>query len=177
MNFIYLISSIAIILLNAQGCNSKKQTITEGQNVQSTNSVSPNKENEMAWQDWNTAYKKAKKDKKLMLVDVYTDWCGWCKRMDANTYSKSKVQTAILKRCIPVKFNPEIKDVKYDYKDKSLDGSELLYSFVNNPNEIGFPMTVIVDPANNKLRWVQMGYMEADAFIQNMNEAISKTEK
>jgi len=38
--------------------------------------------NELTWNDFDSGYKLAKKKKKIMLVDVYTDWCGWCKVMD-----------------------------------------------------------------------------------------------
>ena len=31
-------------------------------------------------------------DDKAIFVDVYTDWCGWCKRMDATTFRDKKVQ-------------------------------------------------------------------------------------
>jgi thiol-disulfide isomerase/thioredoxin len=33
---------------------------------------------EIKWLDFNKGYELAKKKKKIMLVDVYTDWCGWC---------------------------------------------------------------------------------------------------
>jgi thiol:disulfide interchange protein len=40
------------------------------------------------WQhDLDTALEMAKADRKLVVVDVYTDWCGWCKKMDEAIYS------------------------------------------------------------------------------------------
>jgi thiol:disulfide interchange protein len=32
---------------------------------------------------------------KPMFIDVYTDWCGWCKKMDASTFQD--INLAILK--------------------------------------------------------------------------------
>jgi thiol-disulfide isomerase/thioredoxin len=37
-------------------------------------------EKELKWLDWNTGYPLAKKNNKIILVDAYTDWCGWCKK-------------------------------------------------------------------------------------------------
>ena len=47
---------------------------------------------------------------KKIFVDVYTDWCGWCKRMDATTFSHSVIVEKLNRDWIPVKLNAERKD-------------------------------------------------------------------
>lgn len=43
---------------------------------------------EIKWEkDFNTALKKAAAQKKPVMVDFYTDWCGPCKWLDEKTYS------------------------------------------------------------------------------------------
>ena len=39
---------------------------------------------EVEWLSWDEAVKRAQTDEvpKKIFVDVYTDWCGWCKKMD-----------------------------------------------------------------------------------------------
>ena len=37
------------------------------------------------WTTFEKAIALSKQDGKPVLVDVYTDWCGWCKRLDATT--------------------------------------------------------------------------------------------
>jgi len=50
------------------------------------------------------------KDKsKVYFVDIYTDWCGWCKRMDKATFAQPEIQAYLKKNFIPVKFNAEQK--------------------------------------------------------------------
>jgi uncharacterized protein YyaL (SSP411 family) len=57
--------------------------------------------------DYDAALAKAKTDHKLVLVDLYTDWCGWCKRLDRDTYSDKDVEAKVTKDFIAVKVNPE----------------------------------------------------------------------
>ncbi len=61
---------------------------------------------------WYTVEEAAalNKDKsKVYFVDVYTDWCGWCKRMDKATFAQPEIQDFLKKNFIPVKFNAEQK--------------------------------------------------------------------
>lgn len=48
-------------------------------------------------------------DKKF-LVDVYTDWCGWCKVMDKKTFTDPAVIKYLNENFYVVKFNAEQKE-------------------------------------------------------------------
>ena len=50
------------------------------------------------------------KQPKPILVDLYTSWCGWCKVMDRDTYSKENVAAYINEKYYAVKFNAEQRD-------------------------------------------------------------------
>lgn len=45
-----------------------------------------------------------------VFVDVYTDWCGWCKRLDANTFSHPEIVRYMDSMFIAVKLNAERTD-------------------------------------------------------------------
>ena len=67
---------------------------------------------EIAWvKSYDDAIAQARKVKKLVMVDVYTDWCGWCKRLDADTYSNAKVVEQA-GQFVSVKVNAEKKGGK-----------------------------------------------------------------
>ncbi len=47
------------------------------------------------------------KEPRPILVDLYTDWCGWCKVMDKKTYANEQVAKYINQKYYAVKFNAE----------------------------------------------------------------------
>jgi thioredoxin-related protein len=47
---------------------------------------------------------------KKIFIDVYTDWCGWCKRMDAATFQKPEVAKYMNEHFYNVKFDAEQKE-------------------------------------------------------------------
>jgi thioredoxin-related protein len=70
---------------------------------------------ELVWHSWEEAVELAKKDKKKILVDVYTDWCGWCKRMDKATFTNEDIITYLNKHFYAVKLDAEQKeDIIFD---------------------------------------------------------------
>lgn len=63
---------------------------------------------EMKWQtDIETSTASAKAEKNMLFVDVYTTWCGPCKRMDEQTFSDPRVQSFIKQHFIAVKVDAE----------------------------------------------------------------------
>ncbi len=55
----------------------------------------------------NRAYRQAKHSQKLVLVDFYTDWCIWCKRLDKNVWSQKDVGTLVADHFIALKLDAE----------------------------------------------------------------------
>lgn len=57
--------------------------------------------------DWNAAFEKAKAEDKLIFIDVYTDWCTYCKQLDEEVYTDKSVSEYFNKNFINIKFNAE----------------------------------------------------------------------
>lgn len=68
------------------------------------------------WMTWEEAVaatqaaKAAGKKPKKIFVDIYTDWCGWCKKMDKETFEQSMVSAYLNEHFYPVKFDAEQKE-------------------------------------------------------------------
>lgn len=58
------------------------------------------------------------KNPRPILIDVYTDWCGWCKQMDRTTYNNEKLAKYINAKYYAVRFNAELKDTVFFNKKK-----------------------------------------------------------
>src|SRR5256714_5508179 len=92
------------------------------------------------------ALKQAKKEKKIIMIDYYTDWCGWCKRLDRDTYSSEEIGKYADGKIISMKLNAE---------DKA-EGTTL----AQKSNITGFP-TIIFYNADGKEIHRVVGYKPA----------------
>jgi thioredoxin-related protein len=102
---------------------------------------------EIKWRKFNTGLAEAKKTNKKVFIDVYTDWCKWCKKLDAEVYSDQTVIDYINKHYVPVKMNGESNDSVH-FKDQSFTESTLSQAF----GVTGFPTLIFLasngDPIN-----------------------------
>jgi thioredoxin-related protein len=69
-----------------------------------------NKDAKINWVTMEEAQVLVKQNPKKIFVDIYTDWCGWCKRMDANTFSHPDIVRYINENFYAVKLNAEQSD-------------------------------------------------------------------
>ncbi len=62
------------------------------------------------WMTLQEAMEKVKTQPRPIIMDFYTDWCGWCKQMMKTTYANADLAGYINNNFYPVKFNAETKD-------------------------------------------------------------------
>ena len=84
---------------------------------------------------------------KKMIIDLYTDWCGWCKVMDRNTFTDSNVISHINENFVAIKFDAEYENSvtfnnnSYKYYSTGRKGINELAYYLTNGN-LSYPMTV-----------------------------------
>ncbi len=59
------------------------------------------------WNSIEEAMEKAAKQEKLLFIDCYTSWCGWCKVLDKETFSNDTIARILNYYFYPVKFDAE----------------------------------------------------------------------
>jgi len=101
------------------------------------------------WLTFKEAQEKNKIQPKPILIDIYTDWCGWCKHMIRTTYSNPGIANYINANFYPVQFDAETKDtIEYNgkiYKPLSpapRQAHELAIKFLGN--NLSYPTTLFV---------------------------------
>jgi thioredoxin-related protein len=101
----------------------------------------------LEWLSLSEAQARQAKDGKPILVDLYTNWCGWCKVMDRKTYARKEVAAYIQANFHPVKINAESKQ-SMEWRGKNFEFSngsrihELAIFFTQG--QLSFPHTIFL---------------------------------
>ncbi len=120
--------------------------------------ASPEK-GDLQWTNLETAVSKAADQKKAVLVDVYTDWCGWCKKMDKEVFADPAVSEILASRFALAKVNGESKE-SFTYKGQKTDGVGIARGF----GVRGYPAIIFLDAKGDMLTMIP-GFVDAEKFL------------
>lgn len=100
------------------------------------------------WMSFTQAVEANKKAPKKIFIDIYTGWCGWCKKMDASTFMDDSVANYMNEKFYAVKLDAETKDTiifndhAFVYMPENKANS-LALSLLNG--KMSYPTFVIMD--------------------------------
>jgi thioredoxin-related protein len=120
------------------------------------------------WYSISEAVQLASKEPRIMVIDVYTDWCGWCKRLDATTFADPEVAAMLNKHFYPVKLDAEgkdeivIGDKAYKFVDNGRRGYHEVAAVVTN-GRLVYPTISYLSDRGEVLK-VAPGYLDAAKF-------------
>ena len=127
------------------------------------------------WYTWEEAMAANEKEPRKIVVDVYTDWCYWCKVMDKKTFSKRKVTEYVNSHFYPVKLNAEQKEEimhqgqTFKYVSSGKRGyHELAASLLDG--KLSFPSIVYLSEDLERIM-ISPGFKEEKAFIEELKYA------
>ncbi len=143
--------------------------------------VKPLPVNQITWYDWEKGVEVNESQGKMVFVDVYTDWCGWCKVMDKKTFTDPDVISYMNKNFISIKLDAEQKeDITFKGREfKHVEGGRngvhtLAYSLLDG--QMGFPAFVILNEKYERVG-ILSGYMDKEKFLYSVKEYMKEYEK
>ena len=112
---------------------------------------------DIKWLSLDEAILKNQKNPRKIFIDVYTNWCGWCKVMDKQTFTDPQIIDYINNKYYAVKLNAETKDTiflwnkMYIYVPKGPRGNhELAVELLSG--KMSYPSIVFLDEQTNKIQ-------------------------
>jgi len=100
------------------------------------------------WMSFQDALEASEKSPRKIFIDVYTDWCGWCKEMDKHTFTDTAIVRILNEKYYPVKLDAESKKTfkyfEHTFKYKpEFRANELAVALLNG--EMGYPSLVFLN--------------------------------
>ncbi len=130
------------------------------------------------WLDFETAIERNKKDKKFIFIDVYTNWCGWCKKMDATTFVNPEVVNYMNTHFYAVKMDAEsktpiaYKDKLHEYQNYGNRGyNTLAVSLLDS--QMSFPSFVVLNNKEIKVGKI-IGYKTPEILLTELKKYVGK---
>jgi thioredoxin-related protein len=115
---------------------------------------------------WSGNYRQARADAqqrhRLLIVDMETDWCSWCRVMDADVYPAPRVTQELRESYLCVRKNAE----------SDPDGVALQRKF----RITTYPANIVVEPAD-ELYVTIYGYRDAEQFLSEVKAATDELRK
>lgn len=128
----------------------------------------PTVDDKIEWLTLEQAFAKNQQAPRKILIDVYTDWCGWCKKMDKGTFADPNVVKYVNEHYYAVKLDAEstapmkIGETKYEF-DASKRTHQAAVALLQG--RMSYPTIVYLDETFNMIQPIP-GYMEAPQFHQ-----------
>ncbi len=128
---------------------------------------------EIQWMTIEEALAAQDVEKRKIVVDIFTEWCEWCKKMDRTTFQNPFIASFLNEHYYPVKFDAECRD------DLVFQGK--VYQFVKNGQRgyhelaveltrgrLSYPTVVFLDE-NLEIIQALRGFQSVLRFEQIMN--------
>ncbi len=162
----YLLLLTFILSFSASTCFAQEEKTADG----------------IQWVSFEDALALSAKQPKKIFMDIYTGWCGWCKKMDASTFKDPKIVAYMNKNFYAVKFDAETKDtITYKNKDYTFvtayKSNEVAAFLLNG--QMSYPTSVYLDEKTDPITSVP-GYLTAEQLmpiLKYFGEDIYKTKK
>ena len=180
---IYRILVLALLIITAQLLTAQEHQVSQEHTTPQVVASDMSEEKDAVshtdinWYTWEEAQEMSATNPKKVFVDLYTNWCGWCKRMDKTTFKDPEVIKYLNENFYPVKFNAEQKETvtfnerefPYYVEEGKTKGIHLLAYALLDGN-MGFPAFVTLDESFARIM-ISPGYKQGEQLMQELTFA------
>jgi thioredoxin-related protein len=118
---------------------------------------------EVDWISFEELDAKMAEEPRIVMIDVYANWCGYCKKMDAQTFTDEGVAEILNTKFYTLKLNSE-SDKKIIFKGIETTEAGLAAAF----RVTGLPTMIFLDTQLDSVTPVP-GYRDAEQFTEVLN--------
>lgn len=125
------------------------------------------------WMNWNEMVERQQVEPRKIFIDVYTDWCGWCKKMDASTFVDPSVVATMNESFYAVKLDAEMKDsITYNnmvFYNPNPSGKRSVHTLAASllDSRMSYPSFVILDENFTRLH-ILAGFQKVPQLMGNL---------
>jgi thioredoxin-related protein len=105
------------------------------------------------WYTIQEAEKLNRQSPRPIFVDTYTDWCGWCKKMDKDTFTNQVISDVLNNKYYPVKFDAEgsesITFYGQTYINDGKAGKAHQFAVALLQGQLSYPTVVFIVPVKD----------------------------
>lgn len=126
-------------------------------------------QDKIEWMKFEDAIAANQINPKMLLVDVYTDWCGWCKKMDKETFTDPKVIAYVNESFYAVKMNAEDTERTFEFQGKTFSEAQMAAAM----RVRSYPNFVVIEPTLQNIAQLP-GYRKPEQFMEGLTDLIKK---
>ena len=104
------------------------------------------------WMSWEEAVELSEATPKKIFVDIYTDWCGWCKKMDEHTFTDPNIIRYLNENYYPVRLNAQQKE--------NISFAGKIYQLITQGNNAYHELAITL--MNGKMKYPTMVFIDEE---------------
>jgi thioredoxin-related protein len=166
-----------MVLLAATGifACAKDDAVKQQSGITSPGTVQERKA-QVQWLDFDDGLTRARSTRKPIMVNFYTDWCVYCKKLDRETLQDPEVARALESGFIAIRLNAENGSARLSYRGKSFSHAEFSRYFgvtafpsIAFLNDRGEPITMIPGFVPAPQFSVFLNYIRRECYLRNVS--------